>query len=378
VKRKTIRNIALGATVAAIGGVALFSAGSHAEPTAPGLQKATLTVPAIKPRQSDWQVGLSANGSIAPWREVIVGSELGGLRLAEVDVEVGDRVHKGQVLARLFSAGLDAELAQQEATLEESRSALAQAQSNAEGARQLDRSGALSAQQRIDYLTTERTAKARLALAEARVMGARIRVQQAVVTAVDDGVISACGAAAGAVVGQGQELFRLIRGGRLEWRAEVTANDLPRIRAGQQVRIVSTNGTTLRGAVRTLAPQADTTTRNALVYVDLPASAGVRSGMFATGSFELGGSPALTIPQAAVVTRDGFSYVFVIGRDGKVAQTRVEPGRRDGDQIEIVSGVGKDMLLVGQGAGFLADGDAVAVAGPARAAAPKSADLARK
>ena len=374
-----MRNIALGAGAVVIGAAVLLAGRGHAETAPPAAQKATLTVTASRPQQSDWQVELGANGSIAPWQEVIVGSELGGLRLSEVDVEVGARVRKGQVLARLFSAGLEAELAQQQAALEESRAALAQAQANAEGARLLDRSGALSAQQRTEYLTTERTAKARLALADARVSSARIRVQQAVVVAVDDGVISARTATVGAVMGQGQELFRLIRGGRLEWRAEVAVNDLPRIHAGQSVRIAATNGATLRGTVRTLAPQADAGTRNALVYVDLPSSAAVRSGMFASGSFELGGASALTIPQAAVVTRDGFSYVFAIARDGKVAQTRVELGRREGDRVEVLDGgVKSDMLLVSQGAGFLADGDPVAVAGPVRVSAAKAPALARK
>jgi RND family efflux transporter MFP subunit len=194
-------------------------------------------------------------------------------------------------------------------------------------------------------------------------------MRQTEVLADDDGVVSSRSATQGAVTTQGQELFRIIRKNRLEWRAEVTANDLLRIKPGQHVRLQATNGAAIEGTVRALAPNVDAGTRNALVYVDLPASSAVRAGMFASGSFELGSAPALTIAQTAVVTRDGFHYVFAIQRDGSVLQTRVELGRRMGERVEVTSGAQPGMLLVSQGGGFLTDGDVVAVATPAPAPA---------
>lgn len=377
------RKIALGAAAAVIGTALVFgAAASKSTPAAkpgaalPGARaaaalpstRAALTVNAARPQQAEWQTALAANGSIAPWHEAVVGSELGGLRLAEVRAEVGDKVRRGQVLARLFGDGVAAELAQQEGALEEAMAALAEAAANADGARQLASSGAMSDQQSTQYLVAERSAKARVASARARLDSARIRMRQTVVLADDDGVISSRSATQGAVTTQGQELFRIIRQNRLEWRAEVTGNDLLRIKPGQQVRLRATNGAAIEGTVRALGANVDAATRNALVYVDLPASATVRAGMFASGSFALGSAPALTVAQTAVVTRDGFDYVFVIERDGSVVQTRVALGRRMGERIEVISGADPGMLLVSQGGGFLTDGDVVAVATPAPAA----------
>ena len=176
---------------------------------------------------------------------------------------------------------------------------------------------------------------------------------------------------------QAQKLFRMIRGGRLEWRAEVTSSELGRLPVGTAATVVAANGVELKGKVRMIAPTVDPQTRAALVYVDLPSNTGrlsvpgggtttvtqitapVTAGMFAKGEFDLGTSSALTIPQQSVVIRDGFSYVFVLGPDSHVSQVKVQTGRRLGDRVEITSGIKPDAELVASGAGFLNDGDLV-------------------
>jgi RND family efflux transporter MFP subunit len=130
------------------------------------------------------------------------------------------------------------------------------------------------------------------------------------------------------------------------------------------VSVASPAGAAVAGRVRMLGPTVDAATRNALVYVDLPATAteaGLRAGMFARGEIALGVSPALTLPQSAVVSRDGFSYVFLLAPGDKVALTKVSVGRRVGDRIEITGGLDNDARVVAGGAGFLADGDTVRV-----------------
>ena len=84
------------------------------------------------------------------------------------------------------------------------------------------------------------------------------------------------------------------------------------------------------------APTVDPKTRMGLVYVDLPQASGLRAGMFAKGAFHLGASTGLTVPQEAVVVRDGFSYVFIVGPDGRVAQRKVTIGRRAAGRIELL------------------------------------------
>ena len=81
--------------------------------------------------------------------------------------------------------------------------------------------------------------------------------------------------------------------------------------------------------------------------------------MYARGEFDLGSAPALTVPQQAVVVRDGFSYVFRVNPDNRVSQVKVRTGRRLGDRLELAEGVAPDAVLALDGAGFLNDGDLV-------------------
>jgi HlyD family secretion protein len=105
----------------------------------------------------------------------------------------------------------------------------------------------------------------------------------------------------------------------------------------------------------------DTTTRTTLVYVDLPTDSAARAGMFATGTFELGKVQALTLPQSAVVMRDGFDYVYRVSANNHALQTKVGVGRRIGDRVEITAGLQPDTRVVSAGGGFLTDGDLLRV-----------------
>ncbi|MCR6475544.1 efflux RND transporter periplasmic adaptor subunit [Variovorax sp. ZS18.2.2] len=334
--------------------------------------KPALTVTVAKPEATELTVTLAANGNVAAWQEAVVGSESNGLRLAEVRVNVGDVVKKGQVLAVFSPETVQADIAQSRASLAEARATAADAAGNAARARTLQATGALSQQQINQYQTTEQTAKARVEAAEAVLAAQQVRGRNTQVLAPDDGVISARTATVGSVVSAGTELFRLIRQGRLEWRAEVTSAELARIAVGTPAFVVSASGAQVRGKVRSIAPTVDPQTRAALVYVDLPTvlqNTGVKAGMFARGDFDLGRSSAPTVPQASIVPRDGFNNVFVLQPDNRVSQIKVQIGRRLNDRIEITSALPEGAQVVVQGAGFLNDGDLVRVV----AAAPPTA-----
>jgi HlyD family secretion protein len=336
--------------------------------------KATLTVNLVAPQHAEWPRRLPANGNIAAWQEAVIGAEAVGLRLTEVLVNVGDRVRKGQPLARLNSETIAADVAQTQASLAEAQAAAEEAQANGNRARELGPTGVISAQLIQQWLTAEKTAYARVDALKARLAADRLRLSQTRVLAPDHGVVSARIATVGAVVQPGQELFRIIRGGRLEWRAEVNAADLARLEPDALAQVTPAGGRTIQGRVRVIAPSVDATTRNGLVYVDLPAPGDARAGMFASGEFELGAARALTLPQGAVVLRDGFSYVLRVDASSKVLMTKVEVGQRVGERIEIVSGLDPQARVVAAGGGFLSDGDTVrvveATAGTAPTATP--------
>jgi HlyD family secretion protein len=329
--------------------------------TSPSTARPVLTVNVTKPQLTDWPVRLSANGNIVAWQEAIVGAEANGLRLNDVRVNVGDVVKKGQVLATFSADTSRADMALLQATVAEAEAALAEAQANAARARTLQDSGALSAQQINQFLTGEKTALARLAAAKAQAQSSQLRLGFTRVVAPDDGVISSRTATLGSVVGTGQELFRLIRQNRLEWRGEVTASELPKVSAGQKVTITTPSGETVNGKVRTLAPTIDPQTRNALAYVDLEKSSVAKPGMFAKGEFDLAVSKAIHVPQTAVVARDGFTFVMRVEPNNKVTQVKVQTARRNGDRIELKEGIKDSDAVVVSGAAFLTEGDTVRV-----------------
>jgi RND family efflux transporter MFP subunit len=326
--------------------------------------KPALTVAAITPQWVEWPQVLTANGNIAAWQEAVISTEIGNLRLTDVRVNVGDQVQKGQVLARISNDTVEAELAQSRASVAEAEAMLSEARANGDRARQYQITGFLSAQQINQYLTAEKTAIARLNAARARMKTDQLRLAQTVVRAPDAGVISARAATIGSLAQPGQELFRLIRGSRLEWRAEVSAADLGKLKPGMVATLTAPSGERVRGQVRMVAPTVDPQTLNGMVYVDLPVAAtgnGLRAGTFARGEFALGRARAMSLPQSAVVLRDGFAYVFRLDGANKVAQTKVTLGQRLGDRIEVASGIAPETRVVASGAGFLTDGDLVRV-----------------
>ncbi len=356
-------------------GVFVVSRPAPADTPKAGAGKPALTVTTVLPQASSLPVRLSANGNITAWQEAIIGSESNGLRLVKVVTNVGDKVKAGQVLAVFSGDSVQTDVAQARANLAEAEANALDAAANAARARTLENSGALSAQQLAQYATTEQTAKARAEAARAALDAQQLRGRQTQVLAPEDGVISARTATLGAVVASGTELFRMIRGGRLEWRAEVTSTEVGRLRPGMVAQLTAASGAQIKGRVRMIAPSVDPQTRTALVYVDLPVSAGLTTsskapegttgmalaGMFARGEFDLGATPGLTVPQQALVIRDGFNYVFRLNPDNRVSQIKVQTGRLNGQRVEITAGLNADARLIASGAGFLNDGDLVRV-----------------
>lgn len=360
----------LGLTIALAGTSLSLWASAAAAQT--GTARPALTVTVTKPSLAALPSTIRANGNIAAWQDASVGAQVGGLRIAEVRVNVGDHVKKGQVLAVFAQDTVLADLAVQKAQESEAVAALADAQANASRARSLKTSGALSAQQISQYLTAQQTAAARVEAARAHRQSQELRLKYTEVVAPDDGVISARMASVGAVVPVGAELFKMVRQNRLEWRADVVSEELGRIKVGMAVDVfpasLSKGQPPIVGKVRVIGPTVDAQARTAIVYVDLPIAQNdeppIRAGMFATGTFNLGDSQGLTLPQESVVMRDGFSYVFKLGADQRVEQLRIQTGRRVGARVEVLSGLSATDSIVESGAGFLTNGDLVSVERP--------------
>ncbi len=312
--------------------------------------KAALSVSVTTPVEEKWDSSITANGSLMAWQEAIIASEISGLRITDVLVDVGQQVKKGQELVKLSQASVKADVAQAQAKLDEART-------NANRARNLKASGALPAQQIDQYLTGE-------VVAQAALDAQQIRLAQTRVLAPDDGVISARSATLGAVVQTGSELFRMVRQNRVEWRAEVSGRDIARVKTGQKVRLTLPTGESAAGEVRVVSPTLDANTRNATVYVSLPTDSPAKSGMFAEGEILTGSSTALSLPQTAVILRDGNNYAFEVDANNHVNQRLVKVGRHAKDRVEILDGLAATARVVATGGAFLNDGDTVQVIPP--------------
>ena len=248
-KHPTLKTMASNPLLWAVAAAALLGAATLAvraaddkKATPAAAPRPALSVTTTQPLSASLPLKIAANGNIAAWQEAIIGTEANGLRLAEVRVNVGDVVKRGQVLATFAPDMMQADVAQIRAMVAEAEAALAEAAVNAKRARELQTSGALSDQQINQFLTAERTAQARLDAQRAQANVQALRLRQTQVLAPDDGVISARSATVGAVLPAGQELFRMIRQGRLEWRAEVAASDLARLKPGMSASVTPAGG----------------------------------------------------------------------------------------------------------------------------------------
>ena len=319
------------------------------------------SVSLVTPKFEMWPDSIEAQGNVMPWQETRVGTEIGGLRVLSVLANVGDIVKKGQVLARLNPAPAEAELETANAHLMEVQGVLAQAVATLERANRLAPSGGVSQQEMTLYETQKQTAAARLNAARAQVKTQQLRLDSATLVAPDEGVISARSVAEGAIVQAGSELFRLIRQGRLEWRAEVNGEMLLRLSPGQDVMVKSPLGSEVKGRVRQIAPTVDLATRNGLVYVDLPANTNLKAGLHVSGTLAMNRRKALILPSSAVLHDGAERRVFKVDPDSKLEAVEVQVGRIRDNQEEITSGLDGDTQVIAEIGQSMKTGDLVNV-----------------
>jgi RND family efflux transporter MFP subunit len=359
--------LALAGAAAAIafvigGATALLTSEGRAETETAQAQPAGLAVTTTEVAARKLPLRIPASGTIAAVDEIVLGSEVAGLAVAELLVDEGDTVAKGQVLARLNRSILDAQIAQASAQILSARASAVEAEANLGRAVELGVKGFVSKQSIDQRRSAATSARAMVAVYEAQRDELEARLAQTVIAAPADGVIASRGVSQGQVVGNGTELFRIIRDGKLEWKAELPDHQLSFLSEGQKATVVAGAGS-VEGSIRLISETIDARSRNGVVHVALPADARLRSGMFARGEMMGGEVDVLTLPEAAVVTRDGESYVFTVAAQGRVQLTKIETGVRTARLVEIRKGLPKGARVVLDGAGLLSEGDQVRVTG---------------
>lgn len=326
-------------------------------------------------------------GTLAAREEILVGPEIEGLRIVELLADEGDRVVKGQVLARLSRETLDAQMAQSLATQARAEASIAQAKSQIgqwEATVAQKQSAYARAQSlRRDGVTTDAaldnaTADARTSQAQLNVGRDGLRVAEAEVTSIlalrqelavrisrtevkapEGGIVSRRAARIGAVAaGMGEAMFRIIARSDIELEAEVPELRLAKLRPGQSATITIGDVVSLNGKVRIVSPEVEKASRLGKVRIAVEKHDSLRIGAFARGEIEVARRIAVALPLSAVLYDAKGPYVQGV-RDGMVFAIPIKTGLTVDGQIEIVSGVFEDETIIARAGAFLHDGDKV-------------------
>ena len=334
------------------------------------IEQAVLSVETVLPSQDNIGNTLSADGTINAKDIANVSARVNGVAIERILVEEGQRVKAGQILAVFDTDAMEQQVLQAEADVAEAEATLANATADAARVLPLIDIDAISKQEADRYRTSKLQAQASLQASKARLSTQRLSVNNANVVAPVSGIISEKMAEVGMVAG-GDPLFTIIKGGILEWRADIDPKLIGEVNVGTPVQVSLPGGDSVMGEVSRIAPTADNN-RQITIYASLAANAKVRAGMYQTGEFLLGSSSAQTVPNSAIVSNDGYDYVMLVTnistKDGKnghnigrIKQQRVTLGERFGDSIMLTEPLPAESRLVKQGGSFLNNGDLVRV-----------------
>ncbi len=324
------------------------------------------------------EAGAAVSGDLRPIEEVSIRARLEG-DLVAVLVREGDRVARGQLLARFEASEQESDRQSAAADRAAAQGELANAQWNAEQSAELFRAGAIPERDLKNAQQAVAAAQARVAAADARVRSTSSFVVDTRVLAPTAGVVAARLVENGERVARGAPMFTLVRSDVLELEASVPARQSDGIRVGQPVRF-SAAGRVREGRVARVSPTIDPQSRALKVYVQIPNPDGaLRGNTLATGRIVERTVPdALVVPSTAL--RQGpeaSTFVYRIA-DGVVARTPITVGIVDEAQgiAEVLSGISEgDRVVVGN-VGSLGEGMQVQVLGGRETTAGQSAPAA--
>ncbi len=318
---------------------------------------------------------VQVNGTLVAREEIAISSSVPEQRVAEVNVEEGDSVEAGQLLARLETQGLDAQVRQAQAALARARAAVGhqeavtvEAHASFKRIEPLGGSGTVSEQQ-VDERRAQadsaaaslRAARAEVDQALAQLADARHQRSKADIRAPFAGVIVERVARTGALSG-GDPMFRLIREGVIEFEGEVAETELIDIAPGQTLRVqVAGISSPMEGTIRRVDPKVDARSRLGRVRIALGYSPLLRAGTFARATLVLARRKLdVTLPVRALSIIDASrASVMRVNEQGIIARQVVATGRRSADLLEITSGLQAGERVVANASAFVREGDAV-------------------
>jgi RND family efflux transporter MFP subunit len=319
------------------------------------------TVTVTIPGESSLPTTVSIIGTIAARYDVPIGVEGDGGRVEAIEVEAGDHVKRGQLLARLSTAVLRPQVGSLAATLEQSRTEAELAEAEYKRALAVGAAGALSTEETERRRSTAATAAAKVKVAEAQLAEAQARLDRMEVRAPADGTILTRTVELGQTVSAGgPPLFRLAEGNEVELRGEVAEQDLPALQVGQAASVTLTgNPQSYTGKVRLLGAVIDPQTRLGMVRIALSSDPNLRPGAFARADVTISRAQRAVLPQTAVLTDDKGSYVLVVDPHNVVQRREVRVSGIVANGVTIASGLHATDRVVASAGAFLEPGETV-------------------
>lgn len=335
-------------------------------------QARTVRVVHIEPRTL--KGSLQATGDLVPREEAAVLPEVSGYRVSAVLADVGQVVRKGQPLATLDPSLLQAQIAQQQAVLAQAEVQAQQAEDQATRVRGLDSEGVLSQEQINQRRFQAKAARANVKAQDAALKELRTRQDLLAVSAPVNGLVLAKTVRPGDLAGSGTTpWFTLARDGEIELQAQLSEDDLARVRPHQTVQVTLPDGTVVNGVVRLISPQVDRQTKLGYVRVTLPVQNDIRAGGFARAVFSDTTGQVLAVPETAIrYDADGAS-VMLVGPDDKVRRAPVRTGQRGSGLVQLIQGPPVGARIVENAASLLLEGDMVRPVEGAAVAPPAGA-----
>jgi RND family efflux transporter MFP subunit len=313
--------------------------GSKEEPATSVVSAApqsTIQSAVVEIRTTQVPIRVEVTGQVTAVFQATLSSRIQGT-INKLFVREGTQVAKGQTLIELDNRDVKAELARTTAEVENAKI-------------QLDRMNTLLKEDAVSRQEMENATRTHK-VAEANRKAVLAQLSYTVVKAPFDGVITDRIVEAGELASPGQPLLKMEDSRQLRLEATVAEGDLKAISLGDKisVSIDALNRGALTGTVGKILSAGDPQTHTFIVKIDLPPTAGLKTGMFGRFQLEKGTSQTILVPASAVLQRGELTSLFVVGAD-RVARLRwVKVGRRIDQHLEILSGVnvGERVLLEG-------------------------------
>src|SRR5688572_7065366 len=354
------------------GGAGGFGGGQFGRPP--------LTVELAKAARATIQSDITLVGNLIGQATVAVASRAAG-RVESVSVRLGDRVTRGQRIAKIEDFELQEQVKQQEAALEVSLATIRQreadlklAETNAERSRNLFARQLLPKQTLDDTEARYQAAVAQLDLARAqtnqstaRLDELRINLQNTVIVSPVNGFVARRAVDPGAFVGQNAPVVDVVDIGRVRLVANIVEKDLTSMQTGDetQVEVDAFPGEMFMGRIARVAPVLDPATRTAPIEIEIP-NPGFRlkPGMYARVTVTTDErKEALVVPANAVIDTGGRRGVFLAADNNIVSFRPVTVGIEEDMQTEILDGLSEGDRVVTTGAAGLRDGDRIVLPG---------------